>query len=375
MNFLDAIKAPRTLTPTATVVRQRNGKISVENAHLISEQQQQQRRDAAELAKSSAENVVVINRFDSGRLTTHCTTTQSWQTDTTTSSTTCTTPVTTPLTELTELTHSAGLTILTLNVWFAQYAWEKRQQSLLKQIFSSPQDVVLLQEVTVQFLQKLQQDVRIQQTYRMTDRGNGSSFLGGYGNLILIKRSLPIPAVNFVKFSSSMGRRGLFIQWSNLVISTVHLESLDNCTIRMTQLSELCSALLGDNDGDIMSSSSSSSRVIIAGDFNIAESGCYGNEEENRALQQTILDEYGFEDVGKSLGATYDTNQNEMVQRVTKQPEDVSRYDRILSRGLLCENVRLIGTEKIVVDEHDEQDGGEDVWMSDHFGLMWTVAV
>ena len=290
MNFLDAIKAPRQLTPTATVVRQRNGKISVENAHLISEQQQQQRRDAAELAKSSAENVVVINRFDSGRLTTHCTTTQSWQTDTTTSSPTCTTPVTTPLTELTELTHSAGLTILTLNVWFAQYAWEKRQQSLLKQIFSSPQDVVLLQEVTVQFLQKLQQDVRIQQTYRMTDRGNGSSFLGGYGNLILIKRSLPIPAVNFVKFSSSMGRRGLFIQWSNLVISTVHLESLDNCTIRMTQLSELCSALLGDNDGDIISSSSSSSRVIIAGDFNIAESGCYGNEEENRALQQTILD-------------------------------------------------------------------------------------
>ena len=75
-----------------------------------------------------------------------------------------------------------------------------------------------------------------------------------------------------------------------------------------------------------------------------------------------------------------------MVQRVTGQPEDIARYDRILSRGMLCESVALVGTEMLAavekgvvkeeqVDQKMEGEAEDALWMSDHFGLSWKMTV
>ena len=382
MNFLEQLKAPqRQLTPTATVVRQRNGEIIVERADLLTDQQQQERRTTAEHAMSSSEQVKIA-ATDRGHLTSYSIATQSWQTCSNRDDVSNNVTPTTSPPPLAEITSTTELTLLTLNVWFAQYKWEQRQDGILRQLFSSsaatptptpPPDIVLLQEVTVDFLQRMQKDPRVQQTYRMTDRGHGSSFLGGYGNIILIKRCLPLPLVHFVKFPGAMGRRGLYIQWSNIVVSTIHLESLSNMSLRQSQLHSLCTALAGCE------------HVVIAGDCNVAESGQYGNEEENIQFQ-CLCEKYELVDVAKNLGPTYNTKKNVMVQRVTGQPEDIARYDRILSRGMLCESVALVGTEMLAavekgvvkeeqVDQKMEGEAEDALWMSDHFGLSWKMTV
>ena len=370
-NFLAELKSTtKVLRPTATVVRSRGGNITVERADLLSNLQHTDCMASAKSAQLLFQQLCTfkISATSTGYLwhylnEKHHT---GWS------------RVPLANTSPASLDPSQPLRALTFNVWFAEHAWKERQDALVHLLFENscsstastvssttgeskaqhkptappPLDIVLLQEVTLRFLQRLQQDPRIQQTYSITDSGKGNSFLGKYGNIVLVHKRLPLPNVVWVKFPGKMGRRGLVVEWENLAISTVHLESLQNASTRMAQIQLLCHAL--------------PSQAIVAGDFNIAGSGPYANEQEN-AVFEDLRNNNQLQDVSHGLGSTYDTQMNPMVTEVTGQPKDVARYDRILCRGVECSNVQLEGTKAIECSK----DQNEHLRISDHFGLSW----
>ena len=366
-NILDQLTSTtKVLRPTATVVRSRGGNITVERADLLSETQHTDCVANAKSAQRLAQQVK-ISATSTGYL--WCYLNEKHHTRWS--------QVPPDNTFTASLDPSQSLRALTFNVWFAEHAWEERQDGLLQLLFENscsstastasgttgeskaqnkptaqPLDIVLLQEVTPRFLHRLQQDPRIQQTYSITDSGKGNSFLGKYGNIVLVHKRLPLPNVVWVKFPGKMGRRGLVVEWKNLAISTVHLESLQNASTRTAQTQLLCNAL--------------PSQAVVAGDFNIAGSGPYANEQEN-AVFEDLCNKNQLHDVSRGLGSTYDTQMNPMVTEVTGQPKDVARYDRILCRGVECSNVQMEGTKAI--------DGAttEHLRISDHFGLSWTI--
>merc|ERR1719282_1228101 len=204
MNLLAELGARKTaLRPTTTVVRKRDGTIEIERgAELLSDAQQQQLVENSRAAGSAA-TTVEVDACTAGGLWSFTPESNMWVRENT---------------DVPKVVLAFPLRIL--NLWFAEFEWEKRHDALLDGILfmasnTQPFDLVLLQEVTPRFLGRLQRDARIRMTYRMTDAGNGATFIGGYGSLMLVHRMLPTPRIQWVKFPGTMGRRGLMGVWGN----------------------------------------------------------------------------------------------------------------------------------------------------------------
>ena len=360
MNFLTQLTVePRHLRPTATVVRTRDGKISVERADLLSKTEQQNALDVASTAKLAASNVKAQPTVK-GELWCYVSSNNQWTSESISESTcesTSESKSTAPHKSAppsSSLVDPTALHCLTFNVWFAEYEWERRQDCLLEIILSTNTDVVMLQEVTPRFLRRLLDNEHIQHTYRVTDCGSGSTFIGEYGNVTLVHKKLPIPTIYFVKFPGSMGRRGLVTQWNTVSMANIHLESLSNSLLRLAQGNALLEQL------------PSTSSIVIAGDFNITgDIGPYKNDHENNQFNAFLV-QHTLTDAAKPLGLTFDTRKNLQTRRAYPQPEDFARYDRVLCRGVSnMSNFQLEGKEAFP---------GE-LWVSDHYGMSWDMDV
>lgn len=290
---------------------------------------------------------------------------------------------------------SRSISVLTWNIWFEAFSFEKRCKSIFRECETRNPDIICLQEVTLKFCHLL--------NLESTRESSGSSWLSSYissdgdltgqsikpyGVMILCKKEL-LPEFTFFPFVSEMDRKLLVVDIKlsdgNIRIGTVHLESLSYHTVREHQL-EVCA--------NVLSSHSS----ILCGDFNFCSYRNYHmpKDTSNLKLENDSLGEIlpGFVDMWSCLhpsekGYTFDTEANEML---SCHRHEQMRYDRILyssspsPNNLFIEpsSIELIGTSSVdspnkVATSAEAQKYSTPpsksvakavVFPSDHFGLL-----
>ena len=200
MAFLAAItEGSPQLRPTATVVRSRTGGITVERPELCADVE-------AAVAAAGAAAVAAVTQTRT-RTETRSGTLFSWTGNTWAAAVGSAKCGSDPGGRF---PRGALLRVVSYNVWFAGHEWERRCDGLIELLFGQEEaDLVLLQEATPRFLGRLLGDVRVRECFCVSDAGNGASFHGHYGVVMLVRRTLPLPQLTFVELVSHMGRRGL----------------------------------------------------------------------------------------------------------------------------------------------------------------------
>mmetsp|Transcript_12170 Transcript_12170/g.19581 ORF Transcript_12170/g.19581 Transcript_12170/m.19581 type:complete len:379 (+) Transcript_12170:50-1186(+) len=361
------LAAAKQLRPTATVVRQANGKIRVEREDLLTESERKDRIAVSQMAgklrkglpetrieKSAQEFPVVsgiVYEYDN-----------AW-----------TSILSTDHKDviLNTMELPSSIRVVTFNVWFSEYEWETRLEALVS--FLSERDtIVCLQEVTPRFLSLLMKQPSIQGRYRILASVAPGSW---YGLAMLVdKTSLPVPCIETIQLYTKMGRTALIAHFLSpachgpLAIGTVHLESLDSRAIRSQQLQSI-QKVLSYNDN---------AASLLVGDMNITVTGPWADLEENKQLLTTNLSGFidcweELHDVTEDDGMTFDTTTNAMLAAHTRFA-DSSRYDRALfrsgaSNAWKVKSMRIVGKDPIGKDS-----SGNSIWISDHFGLSVELA-
>ncbi|CAF1116351.1 unnamed protein product [Adineta steineri] len=246
--------------------------------------------------------------------------------------------------------------VVTYNVWFSDKYQPMRVQNLCDILNKSNAQVIALQEMTKNILQHLLAQPFVQERYYISD-GDGRTFNGWYGVVLLIDIRLHISRLNLINFpQSNMGRRLVLaeIKLDNneiLRIGTVHLESLNNTPQRLCQLN-ICQNAFNRSPGT----------CILMGDFNFHAQG-QENIDQFKALP-------GWIDVWTNImgidnrGYTFDTETNSMT-KLHNGGADQSRYDRIILRSntLIPTEIEILGNKSIGIEEDLH------IFPSDHFGL------
>jgi exonuclease III len=240
-----------------------------------------------------------------------------------------------------------AVTVLTWNVWFDEFEYTLRCNSIFSVCKELNPDVICFQEVLPQFVDLLQSE-KWTRSYRLSTDFLESS-VSPYGVMILAKASLQ-PSFSIHVLNSVMDRKfvaaDLKVNNWHLFVGTVHLESLKFSDLRRDQLGTI-SNILREHDNS-----------IFCGDFNFCSYRNFieGGELENNALQEILPDHIdmwsAFHDTDESKGYTYDSENNPMITH-----EERMRYDRIMynfakpESGLDCtywpQWIRLVGTEPI----------------------------
>ncbi len=395
---INAASTRARLRPTPTVVRDRAGKVTVERPELCG--------DVARAVRAAAAAATAGDALAAARTQTRSGRLYAFGDGGGGSGTGAWTPVAATAVPASDLPEGTALRLVSFNVWFSEYAWARRCDALIGLLLQEEADVVLLQEVTTRCLGRLLADPRVRARFLVSDAGTGATFYGNYGVAMLVRRDLPVvPAITYVELPSRMGRRGLVAGFGDsLAIATVHLESLAQAGTRLRQLALLNRVLAARPHRETYFSSSFVSArpyrlAVLAGDFNVSGTGPFGDADENRTVnhclstkhwQDVWLQEHGEEvdrEEGISAhgsggataadGLTYDTRINTMVRRVTGQPEDRARYDRVLARAApgsaaAAHSVRVIGRTPLTVADDELVEGHTD-FISDHFGLSWEI--
>ncbi len=235
--------------------------------------------------------------------------------------------------------------LLTLNVWFDDYAFDIRRKATLDLIETARPDFVLLQEVTQPFLDGLLAAEYVQQSFCVSRVGLPEG--QRYDALVLSRAT--VRAVWSHPLTSVMGRNVCAIELGGrvpLVVAGVHLESGRNqAKERLVQIEE-SKAVFAPHPN-----------VIWAGDFNSDA----GSEEDLQIQSQ------GFVDAWPALrhepGLTRDSARNRMIALLGETK--ATRLDRIYSKGAFKPTqIELVGTEPAAAD----------VFPSDHFGLCASFA-
>jgi len=279
------------------------------------------------------------------------------------------------------------LTVVTYNVWFEPEFYDQRCEQIFKILECNKIDIICLQEVTSDFVDKLKKQTWVQDLYYISNMHSDPTLL--YGCLML--SSLCPMSIRRWSLPSFMGRDCLvgeyIINGEQFIFTTVHLESLNFSQKRREQLERISNSLrLVPN-------------VILMGDFNFDSNQNYSQVEEKReALKRGIsvqmLEEYvthqleplenevlknffpEFLDIWSESGLvspeekgyTYDSVENNMIKQYERM-----RYDRML---LKSENgiwepkgISLLGNRPLDA----RKVGGSIVFPSDHFGLIMTI--
>jgi len=293
----------------------------------------------------------------------------------------------------------ATLRVATFNVWFGELAWEHRTDALADLLLNQDKggvdtnyDVVCLQEVTPRVIARLsfREDVRKQ--WRMTDSGRGETIAAGYGVVTMVRATLPAPVITRIMLTTNMGRQALIATFtsrtpptnaahhapppstatSTTAIATVHLESLNSAPARTAQLQTIHANL------------SRHTTALLTGDFNISATGPYGKPAEHAALATAFpmytdlwVKEHGGDGddetaAGFGSAVTFDTTINTMNKTLGHSAE-CSRYDRVMVKDGGGEgfNVRIIGNTPI---QPRPKQFTNDIFISDHFGLAFDVS-
>ncbi len=245
------------------------------------------------------------------------------------------------------------LTVVTFNVWFAEFEFRRRTTALLRILRECDAEVIALQEVTPRLLAVLLQTPWIRSRYALSDIFGAS--VEPYGVLLLSR--LPIHEWRFHPLPTNMDRSLLtataHVNGAHFTFAAVHLESLRaSAPVRAAQLSRIFS-LLKPN-----------AHQVLMGDFNF----CAAWGAENDRLAPAYLDLWPAVNP-HSPGYTEDPEANPMPREYAGVLPPV-RFDRVLLRseppGWAPESMRLLGTEP-VDPEHPQ------VYPSDHFGLAATL--
>ncbi|KDO26517.1 hypothetical protein SPRG_07919, partial [Saprolegnia parasitica CBS 223.65] len=135
------------------------------------------------------------------------------------------------------------LRLVTWNMWFDPRAQEQRFDALIVDVLALNPDVVCLQEVTPQVLSAIEASALLQATYEHSPEP-----VCPYGCLILARRALRPKFAN-TPLPSKMGRsmvtcvvQGHMGTLPDVIIGTVHLESLNAPAMREAQL-RACAAV------------------------------------------------------------------------------------------------------------------------------------
>lgn len=251
------------------------------------------------------------------------------------------------------------LSIITWNVWFGNLEATKRYQAIIETFLHRLPSVICCQEVTSQFLDMLLKHPGIQEHYCISDDGNQQT-LGGYGVLILWKRSLPFRSLRLHPLPSKMGRKLLELEVDRhgapFKIATVHLESLPPYHEARGKQLRLATDYLRKSQVP----------SLLMGDFNF----CSTNEQENKNIPADFMDVWA-QVRPEDNGWTEDTHIN-IMRYNQKQKHKQVRFDRVLLHqgsapdSWLPQEIELLGTEPLPALP--------DIWPSDHFGLWATFS-
>jgi len=252
----------------------------------------------------------------------------------------------------------ALLRVATFNLWYADDFFEERTAAMLAILRDEEADVICLQEVTPDFLQRLLAQQWIRDQYTASHSRPDSLGVMKYATVMLSK--LKVLRFSSHDLPSFMDRRLIVGELSlqnhgvshRVVVATIHLESESQTASRQQQM-ECMAAWLRQKDGS----------YIIAGDFNFDTVA-----EENKALEV-----YNWQDVWPELkpnqdGYTRDTAVNSLLR--AQYPDGLqARYDRIIvhnhdAGGYVVQpiTIRRLGLATVSSELPH-------VHPSDHFGL------
>ncbi len=252
-------------------------------------------------------------------------------------------------TTTTDLSINKDLSIVTWNIWFGTFQFEKRYQEICRILCDLSPDFICLQEVTKLFIIHITKQEWVKKEYYISDC-NGSSF-ESYGVFMLCK--YPSIRVCLHQFPNSfMNRNLLTMEIDELIIATTHLESLDfNRQKRIEQL-EFSLDLLKDTK----------KMCVFCGDFNFGD--------KNALIENTMIEKFTFVDAWCVLNKDTDG----FTMPATMEWKSW-RPDRIL----FSPNSRLLTISKIGIDDilYDVSIKFENhpKTPSDHYGLFCTFRI
>ncbi|KAL4949547.1 Endonuclease/exonuclease/phosphatase [Aspergillus filifer] len=278
--------------------------------------------------------------------------------------------------------------LLSWNIDFQATAAEERMTAALKYLSElqtnhdtndgSP-TVIMLQEMVPSDLQLIQQASWVREKFYITDI-TGSQWMSSYGTTMLIDRRLPIERAFRVPYAlSAMTRDALFVDITannTLVrLCTTHLESLlmgrDIRPVQLRLASEYMHgverAIAFDESGDRIPGPQAS---ILAGDLN-----AFLSEDDETPGKCHLRDAF------LELGGRSDTSA--AYTWGFQSPNDRYEPSR-MDRALFCGEVEALHYErigvglKVNIDAYDSDDSSKDtasdrweeVWVTDHYGLM-----
>lgn len=228
--------------------------------------------------------------------------------------------------------------VLTQNLWFDAYERQARMEGHIEQWRRLNPDVVAVQEATLACLRPLLASEWIQAGWSSVSLESDA----GWQGVAVFARRPPLKAW-ITPLPGSMGRRLLNVQFDDLHLGVVHLESTGGAApVRARQLQEVFEHLAGSRD------------ALLVGDFNFCSSS-----EENRILPGDYLDLWPHLHPDQP-GLTHDTQINVMMLKQFRK-EKFARYDRMLLRSPCWKaaTIERVGTAPL---------RGE-LFASDHFGL------
>ena len=246
---------------------------------------------------------------------------------------------------------AAELTVVTFNVWFADYFFYTRCDALLEIVRNCNADVIGFQEVTLDFLEWLLDKQWVRDHYYISDI-NGST-VNPYGVLLLSR--FPVRRFWWHDLPTFMERKLLVaeleVNEQTVQVATVHLESMKEFAFMHELQLETIFPLLDSSD-----------HAILMGDFNFCATW-----EEKKALIDSRYQDLWSVLRGDEPGYTEDTDIN-LMRLLIKNEDTHVRFDRILLRSpsWQAKSIALLGTKPVLPDDLY-------VFPSDHFGLVATV--
>lgn len=239
-----------------------------------------------------------------------------------------------------------SLCICSLNVWFEPHYFELRCRAQLDMFKKLDCDILCLQEVTQPLLDILFSDSWIQKNFWVSHHKRES-----YG-VVILSRLIPRVASE-VMLRSGMGRTLVIADLGSLAVATVHLESLNNSSLRCEQLCMIDEAL---SDCD---------NVTLCGDFNF-------DADDPKVIERASLGKAYVDPMPAkvpTLGVNYDSK---------KYPP--KRFDRLLIKGQLwsAQEARTFGETRLHVPPNTPQPASSYIksrgaFLSDHLGLVVRI--
>ncbi|KAL1610163.1 hypothetical protein SLS60_001828 [Paraconiothyrium brasiliense] len=225
--------------------------------------------------------------------------------------------------------------------------------------------VIFLQEMSQSDMEQIRDTLFIQRRFYITDLDERNWLGPLYGTNTLIDRRLSISQVFRVPWISKFDRDGLFVDLALaeqgkgkvLRLCNTHLESLvADPPVRPLQLQAAAPYL----------QASSVASGLLAGDLNAIQ-----------PFDRTLHSENNLKDVYLELGGREDSDDGYtwgyQVPQALRERFGCSRMDKILfTGGITPLKFERIGVGvKVAEDKRKElRDGGEEEWVTDHYGVM-----